>query len=168
MAAALDPISSYAAQSVAGYLSVTGHYEAAIAQFRGVLALEPGFGLAHQGLGFTYLLAGRRSKALAELETAQQLPASPYRKAALGYAYAVCGQTAGAQQILSDLLEKARDSVFPAAAIAEVYIGLGDKDHAFEWLAKAVDQRDLSLDLQWDPLYSSVRFDPDTRLCCIV
>ena len=159
-AAALDPASAYAAQSVAGYFSVMGLYDSAIAQFRAALSLEPGFGLAHQGLGFTYLLAGRRTEALAELQVADRLLAGPYRDALLGYAYGVCGETEDAQRILRGLLAQARKQPFPAVAIAHVYIGLGDKDRAFEWLDKAVDQRDLSVDLQWDPVYRMMRPDP--------
>src|SRR5205823_14459138 len=51
IAAELDPVSPYAVQSVAGYFSVTGRYDDAIEGFRAALALQPDFGLAHQGLG---------------------------------------------------------------------------------------------------------------------
>jgi len=44
--------------------------------------------------------------------------------------------------------------------IAEVYIGLADKDRAFEWLHKAVDQKDLAVFLKTDPLYDPLRPDP--------
>ena len=41
-----------------------------------------------------------------------------------------------------------------------IYIGLGDKDRAFEWLGKAIDQQDTSLFVQPDPLYDPLRGDP--------
>jgi len=44
-------------------------------------------------------------------------------------------------------------------AIAQVYIGLGNKDRAFEWLNKAVMQRDGNLFLKVDPIYDSLRND---------
>jgi serine/threonine-protein kinase len=160
LAADLDPVSPYAAQSVAGFFAVMGRYDAAISQFRNALALEPNFGFSHQGLGITYLLAGKHSEALQELRIAQQSMGGPRRMALLAYAYAVCGERADAQRILDGFLEQARHEPFPALAIADVYIGLGDKDHAFEWLEKAVDQRDINLDLQWDPLFNPVRPDP--------
>jgi serine/threonine-protein kinase len=160
LAADLDPVSPYAAQSVAGFFAVTGHYDAAISQFRNALALEPNFGFSHQGLGITYLLAGKHSEALQELRLAQQSIGGPRRMALLAYAYAVCGERADAQRILNGFLEQARHEPFPALAIADVYIGLGDNDHAFEWLEKAVDQRDINLDLKWDPLFNPVRPDP--------
>jgi hypothetical protein len=56
-------------------------------------------------------------------------------------------------------LEQAHRGRFPALAIAQVYIGLGDKDHAFEWLDKAIDQRDLDVTLLWDSPYEVLRSD---------
>ena len=47
--------------------------------------------------------------------------------------------------------------------MAFTYASLGDKDHAFEWLEKAVAQRNwciiyLKVDDVWDPLRSDTRF----------
>ena len=44
--------------------------------------------------------------------------------------------------------------------IAEVYIGLNDKNHAFAWLEKAVDNREVQLKLRSDPIYDPLRADP--------
>ena len=160
IAADLDPVSPYAVQAVAGYLSVVGRYDEAIEQFRGALALEPNFGLAHQGLGVTYLLKGMTSEAIEELQMASRLMAGPRRLALLGYAYAVSGRTAEARQILNGFLDQAKHGAFPALAIAEIYIGLGEKDRAFQWLERAVDQKDLDVTLQWDSPFEPLRSDP--------
>jgi TolB-like protein/Tfp pilus assembly protein PilF len=165
IAAELDPVSPYAVQAVGGYYSVTGSYDAAIEHFRHALALEPTFGLAHQGLGIAYLLKGMRADAITELQEANRMMPGTRRSALLGYAYGVAGQSAEARKILDDLLKSSQREPVSALSIAEVYIGLGDKDRAFEWLEKAVDQRDLDLTLQWDSLYDSLRSDPRyTRL----
>ena len=67
--------------------------------------------------------------------------------------------------VLRHFLEQSRQGRFPALAIAQVYIGLGEKDQAFEWLDKAIDQRDLDVTLQWDSPYATLRSDPRfTRL----
>jgi TolB-like protein/DNA-binding winged helix-turn-helix (wHTH) protein len=52
---------------------------------------------------------------------------------------------------------------FPVFAMAFTYASLGDRDHAFMWLDKAVDQRNwciiyLKSDNVWDPLRSDPRF----------
>jgi TolB-like protein/Tfp pilus assembly protein PilF len=160
IAAELDPASPYAVQSVAGYLSVMGRYDEAIEQFRGALTMEPNFGLTHQGLGVAYLLKGSSAEGIGELQVACKLMDGPRRRALLGWAYGITGKTVEARRILNDFLQEARRKPFPALAIAEVYIGLGDKDHAFEWLERAADQRDLNMDLQWDSFYESLRSDP--------
>jgi tetratricopeptide (TPR) repeat protein len=160
IAAELDPVSPYAVQAVAGYFSVMGRYDDAIEQFRNALALEPNFGLTHQGLGVAYLLKGMSAEGIAELQAACKLMEGPRRMALLGWAYGVTGKTAEARRILNDFLQQSRREPFPALAIADVYIGLGDKDRAFEWLAKAVEQRDLNLDLKWDSFYEPLRSDP--------
>ena len=160
LAAQLDPVSPYAIQSVAGYLSVSGEYDQAIEQFRAALALEPNFGLAHQGLGVAYLLSGSKVEAIRELQLAAALMSGPRRTALLGFAYATTGDTAKAKRILADFLDRSKRGNFPALAVALVYIGLDDKDLAFDWLNKAIDQRDLNLDLQWDSFYTILRSDP--------
>ncbi len=48
----------------------------------------------------------------------------------------------------------------PALAFAHVYLGLQDYDHAFEWMERAIDEKDLGLTLQWDSHYVSIRKDP--------
>jgi TolB-like protein/Tfp pilus assembly protein PilF len=160
IAAEVDPASPYAVQAIAGYLSVVGRYDEAIDQFQNALRLEPGFGLAHQGLGVAYVLKGTYPEAVAELQTASRLMAGPRRMALLGWGYGVMGKTSEARRILSDLLDQERHGPFPALAIAQVYIGLGDKDRAFQWLNKAVEQRDLDLLLQYDSPYAPLRSDP--------
>jgi TolB-like protein/Tfp pilus assembly protein PilF len=160
IAAEVDPASPYAVQAIAGYLSVAGRYNEAIDQFQNALRLEPGFGLAHQGLGVAYVLKGMYPDAVAELQTASRLMAGPRRMALLGWGYGVMGKTSDARRILNDFLDQDRRGPFPALAIAQVYIGLGDKDRAFHWLDKAVGQRDLDLLLQYDSPYAPLRSDP--------
>ena len=160
IAAQLDPVSPYTVQSVGGYFSVMGNYDEAIDHFENALALEPGFGLAHQGLGVAYLLKHEPGKAIAELQLANQLMQGPRRLGVLGYALGVSGRAHEAGRVLQDLLDQSRREPVPASAIAHVYIGIGDKDRAFEWMSKAVDQKDLGLTLQWDSLYDSLRSDP--------
>ena len=49
----------------------------------------------------------------------------------------------------------------PPWDIAIVYIGLRDKDHAFEWLEKAYADRSYTIPLlRTHPIFDSLRSDP--------
>jgi hypothetical protein len=55
------------------------------------------------------------------------------------------------------VLARSKDSSVPAALIASPYIALGDKDQAFEWLGKGLEERGenivwLGTDPLFDPL----------------
>ena len=82
----------------------------------------------------------------------------------LGLAYARSGDRAAAQQVLQKMLvERAQRGYFPAGRIALVYFGLDDKDRAFQWLQRAVEERDstvwfLKANAILDPLRSDPRF----------
>jgi tetratricopeptide (TPR) repeat protein len=160
LAAKLDPVSPYAVESLGDYYSAVGRYDAAVQQFQSALALEPNFGLAHQDLGDSYLLQGRCGNAIEELRLANESMPGPRRMADLGYGYAVCGHPTEARKILRGFLTEPKPGVIPALAIAEIYVGLGDKDRAFPWLEKAIDERDLGMGLRWDGYFEPLRSDP--------
>jgi hypothetical protein len=77
----------------------------------------------------------------------------------LGYAYALRGRTEDANRILSELLGRSDLGDSLSTAIAQIYIGLGNRDRAFEWLNRAVMQRDGNLFLKVDPINDSLRND---------
>jgi len=160
IAAQLDPVSPYVVESVASYYSDIGRYDTAFEQYRSALALEPNFGLAHQDLGDAYLFRGKCENAIQQLRLANEAMPGPRRMARLGFAYGVCGHTAEARKILRDFLNEPRRGAIPALAIAEIYLGLGDKEQAVPWLEKAIDERDLEVNLKSDAHFESLRSDP--------
>ena len=160
LAAQLDPVSPYAILSVGGSLTVAGRYEEAIRYYRSALSLEPEYGLAHQGLGLTYLAQGKVTDGIEELRLADKVMRGPVRRALLGYAYARSGDTEKARAILNQFMASYNHQPIPALTIAQIYVGLGDKNRAFEWLRLAVQERDLNLDLKWDPIWKPILSDP--------
>lgn len=159
IAAELDPVSPYALDAVGHYYFTAGRYDAAIDQYRSALALEPNFGLTHQDIGDAYLFERSCGEAIKELRLANGLMPGPRRLGRLGYAYAVCGQTAEARRILEGLLAEPHPTTVPALAVAEIYLGLGIKDQAFPWLERAIDERDLEVNLKCDPRFQPLRSD---------
>jgi len=79
----------------------------------------------------------------------------------LGYIYGVAGKKEKALEILNYYLELSKKEFVRPTNIAFIYIGLGEKDKAFEWLEKTYEQREAWLDLlQVEPMYDSLRSDP--------
>jgi TolB-like protein/Flp pilus assembly protein TadD len=158
----LDPVSPYMITGTSRTLYILGRNDEAIARSRKALLLDPDFGSAHQHLGAAYLQNKMYSEAIAEFKTArQEMENDSTRTAWLAYAYAVAGRTSEARALLNGLLSGSPAKAFPAKALAQIYIGLGDKDKAFESLARAVKEPTTSsLLLKVDPIYAPLRSDP--------
>ena len=156
----LDPTSPLAAHNYGLALYLTHRYDEAIRQFRKALSLNRSHAPSHAGLGLACIHKGSHLRGIAELETAEKLTRGPARVSAdLAYAHAVSGNRDRAAEVLNRFLDEFDPATFPALMIAEIYIGLGDKPRAFEWLHRAVDQKDLSVFLKSDPLYDPLRSD---------
>lgn len=130
---------------------------------RKALEIDNQFVLAHAMLGESYLQMGIFEQAVAELETASQLSeTSPLYLdlAMLGHAFAVTGHPDKARDILHQLKERSAQSYVSAYSIAEVYLGLGERDQVFEWLERAYAERARQLVmLKGEPQFDSLRSD---------
>jgi tetratricopeptide (TPR) repeat protein len=135
-------------------------WSAAGMEFRKAVSRNSSHAASHAGMGAACVQKGSYTRGIAELETAETLTPGPGRvRVELAYAYAVSGNREKAKEILNEFLDRFDPDSFPAVMIATVYIGLGDKRRAFEWLHKAIDQKDLAVFLKSDPLYDPLRSD---------
>ena len=160
----LDPLSLSINASVGWRLLWARQYNQAIDVLQKTLEMDPNFCVTHLYLGWAYEAKGNPEKAILELQKAVLLSAGPREKASLGHAYALGRHTRQAQNILRELEERSRGAYVPAYDIAIIYAGLGEKDRAFEYLAKAYQDRSVELtslkaDLELDNLRSDPRFN---------
>ena len=82
-------------------------------------------------------------------------------KAALGRAYAESQKKHDANEILNELNELAKRQYVSAYEVATIYVALGDREQAFELLAKAYTEHSFHLvNLNVSPQFKSVRSDP--------
>ena len=97
-----------------------------------------------------------------DFEKAVALIDSPINEGVLGEIYGVTGRRTEALRILEQLKRQSTTQYVSGVAFTAVYWGLGDKDHAFQWLEKAYEDRSGFLQLLrapfWDPLRSDPRF----------
>jgi Flp pilus assembly protein TadD len=112
-------------------------------------------------LGRTYEQSGSKSEALSEFQKALDLSEGDTNElAALGHYYAAEHRDAEARKILDQLKDRSQQTYVQPASIALIYIALGDKNQAFDWLQRAYDDRSgWLLYLKVDPWADAVRND---------
>jgi len=131
-------------------------YDEALAQLVKVATLRPPLRRANDYIATVYCATGRWPDAIALLRRAA--PRQPYLWGLLGYALARSGQRAEATRIVTRLQSDESDGLAPASAIAEVYAGLGDRERAFVWLERSIDDHSLKPEIM-GPLFEELRAD---------
>jgi Tfp pilus assembly protein PilF len=115
--------------------------------FRKTLDMDPNFPISHYGYAQVLILEKRFDEAVSEMEIiVQSIPESSYYRGYLGYACARAGKTERSRKILGELIEEARTKYVSWLGIANIYVGLGEKDHAFAALELAYQQGDPRMD----------------------
>ena len=127
--------------------------------------LDPHFAFTRLRMGLAFEGAGLYDRAIREYRLAQSLSnGGPLATAALGYALAMAGRVDEARAVLDELLAVSARRYVSAGSIAEVYLGLEDRDAALQWLATAVDERAngigaIRINPRYDPLRGDARFE---------
>ena len=62
--------------------------------------------------------------------------------------------------LLGELKVLATQRYVSPVDIAVIYVGLGDRNTAFQWLEKAYQQRTMRIQQLSEPLFDSLRSDP--------
>jgi len=162
MARQFSPFSPVMHFSLGMLLYASGQNEEAIEQLRTTVAMDAKFPLSHVVLGLTFGRKGRFDEAIAEFKRALVIAgAKPLWSGFLGQVYASAGKTENAVEILNELFAIAKKHYVPPVAFAVLYTGLGKTDDAFQWLTKAVEERDgLLIYLRVGSVFDSLRSDP--------
>jgi tetratricopeptide (TPR) repeat protein len=157
----LDPLSLAINADVGNTYIQARQYDKGIEQLRKTVEMDQNFYVAHMFLGMAYQIKGDFQDAIAEYQRASQLNDDPYVLALLGDVYAVSGRKDEAVKILDQLKRLSKQRFVYAYGVALVYVGLGDKDQAFQWLEKSLQDHEARINrLKVDPLFDSVRSDP--------
>ena len=138
---------------------LTREFDKAKEQYIKALEINPDYPWAHSWLGRVYKEMGWYSKAIEEFKQALSLIGKNETEflSNLGNVYAVSGNSEKALEIINELIDQAKQKYVPSKLIAVVYVGLGEKDKAFEWLEKAFQERDIE---PVSPLLDPIREDP--------
>jgi len=158
----LDPVDTDLAACLCWHRYAARQYPEAIAQALKTIQLEPNEDWTHIILGWNYEQVLKFDEAIQEFQTALKLSGgSEFALAALGHAFAASGRKQQAEEVLAKLREQAQHGYVSAFDMAVIYTGLNNKERAFEWLQKAVDERSSFLIYsRWEPRLDPLRSDP--------
>jgi serine/threonine-protein kinase len=164
----LDPLSPIIGAVQGEVYSYDHQFDKAIAAYQKVILNNPTFGAAHYRLAWAYW--GERKYPLVVQEfkaAADQMGDKNLAEfvAALDAGFTAGGWPAADRRAIAAFSAQhdARTNALASYWIAELYADLGDKDHAFEWLNIAYQERNIWLpslrsDLTFDPLHSDPRY----------
>ena len=157
----LDPLSVEMSGLLGQSYYFARNYNQAITQLKQTIDSDPNFWRGHSFLGRTSLRKDQFPTAIDELKKAVELePNVAENKAVLAFAYARAGKKDDAAHTF-DALKKDAKIYLPKYDEAKYYIGIGDKDHAFELLDQelAADSFHMTW-LKVDPELDLLRDDP--------
>jgi TolB-like protein/DNA-binding winged helix-turn-helix (wHTH) protein/Tfp pilus assembly protein PilF len=157
----LDPLSLIIAADKGTIFYYARQYDAAIAQSRAIKEMDPAFPLAHMALA-AYVEKGQFAEALAEIKDSSQ-ESDIWTSAWQAYVYGRSGRQVEAQKALEKVRASYDHGKIAADPVLWAYLGTGDREQAFVWLAKAYANRSnllttLKVNPAFDPLSSDPRF----------
>jgi len=160
----LDPFSLVVVTNVGWTLAQARRSEEAIAAYRRALALDPTYIQARWRLGSELSTIGRFDEAILEmLKVVEMTHRSPSSLAFLAQSYASAGRRAEAVVLLNEVLSLARTTYVSPVSLYGVYFTLGDRDSAFAWADKALDERSngavyIAVDRYFDDVRDDSRY----------
>ncbi len=158
----LDPFSVVINANLGYVYIVARRYPEAIAQLRKTVELDPDFGTTHRNLGEALELSGQLEQAIAEYQKGYKFLNDDHALAYLAHAYGLKGEREKALQLLTQLKELEQRGTVWAFGFALVYLGLGDKNEAVNWLERSYQNKEfakLSL-IKVEPMLDPLRGDP--------
>jgi adenylate cyclase len=161
----VSPLTNYCWEIVRFY---AGYYDVTIDHCKKLLKLYPDYEDCYSILACCYFEKSLFSDSTQALMTAVRLSEGDKNLngyyATLGYVLAKSGNRSEALKILDKFKQGMIEGCYvPADLVALIYTGLGEKDEAFKWFDKALDERNPPTVIQWlkvDPMCDDLRSDP--------
>ncbi|HEY1340758.1 MAG TPA: protein kinase [Bryobacteraceae bacterium] len=157
----LDPLSPQIALDAMNAFAMSGRYEEAKELVKRAVDLDPSYFFSRWAYGWIALQAGKAGEAVPELEKAKAMESPAFVAAWLGYAYGASGDRARAMAALEEVNRRSLHGYVPPFNLALVYLGLGDRSRALDYLERA-----LAADSQWlgwlknDRVFQPIRSEP--------
>lgn len=160
----IDPLSPIINAGEVWVLYFARHYDEAIERGRRISELNPEFAEIHEYLKRCYDQKGMYREAIAARQTRRKLAGLDSTGNAILESAAAASNTKDYwKKRLEQEIEEARNEPLASFDMAEIYAQLGEKELAFEWLEKAINERQywlmyLRVAPNLDALRSDARF----------
>jgi len=156
----IDPLSPEVAWDLGLALLFGNRTHEAVEILKTAVDLDPRFWLTHSFLGWAYSEEGKHDLAYSEYEKARALDDNPDVLVQGILIAHRAGRTFDAQRMLDDLLQRSKTRYVAPFYIAAAYISMNQNDRGFEWLQKALAERnELLVFIKVAPSFRSVRSD---------
>ncbi|HXR96800.1 MAG TPA: tetratricopeptide repeat protein [Terriglobales bacterium] len=161
IAQSLDPVSAIIARDLARIYCYRREFDLALERCDHTIELNPHFAGAFCTLGFVQEQRKDFEEAIAACQRAIQLsPSAPPVHSALGHVYALAGKRRHCLEVLEKLRSLALGRYVSPMEFASLHFALRQNDIAFDWLAKACEDRSFELlTCNVDPRYDELRRD---------
>jgi tetratricopeptide (TPR) repeat protein len=159
----VDPLSIYTTSTAAAVYIRMGRSDSAAAVLNRMLRIEPSSPRLHYILGWAYSGMSRPDEAVREFQFTRAVQNDPEVKVALAQAYAQASRKGEALALVDSLTSNAMKEFVDPAQVAAVYVALGRKDDALNWLERALREESAAIifvktDLWFVDLHSDPRF----------
>jgi eukaryotic-like serine/threonine-protein kinase len=160
----LDPLSPFATATVGWIYMLARRYDDALGWYKKSLELDPNGTFPPADIAWTYALKGAHEDALAEYEKLPHRPIAGENQViagGFGFVLAKFGRRREALDIIAQFKRLSESRYIDGYVVASIYAGLGDNNHAFDWLNKAFEERSASMSFfKVDPFFDSLHSDP--------
>ena len=161
----LDPLSLVINSNLGVAYIHAGRLDDAIAQLRKTVELDGTFYYSRYNLAQALELKGLIPEATAEYQKTMSMTEDPVPLGMLGRLYGLHGQKDEALRILQKLRQNREQRYTAAYALALIYVGLGDRNEALNWLEQGYREHDgfnigpIRVDPLLAPLHGDPRFE---------
>ena len=158
----LDPLSLFINVIEGQILSLAGRDDESIQILRTSIDLDPNFWLAHLFIARPYINKGMWDEAASAARAAKELTnGNAEATATLGYTLGKSGRRSEAAKTLQELEVRRQAQFVPFYALAQVHLGLGNRQQAIEHLERAFEGREVHMVfLKVEPRWNELRSEP--------
>lgn len=158
----LDPLAPMISTIVGYTLYVMEQYDDAIKYLNRALAIQPNFIFALIYLSLALAMKGEFDEAMACTEKLVRVGyPKPTAMIVRAWVLARAGKKDESLRDLDDLMKIQGSETVPPTLVASVFAELRDEEKAFEWLEKALEQRDNFVTIiKTHPLFKELRSNP--------